>query len=168
MAQFSYKGFDIEVNSSGYFTATVDAVEFTKPTLIELRDALDAELKLVAQKVRLDLPIVGIRRTRLAGFDTQIVNDTIVGINRNSGSLSFRLNNDLWLYILPDYEANRQLLTAWKQATEHEQVLRKKVEACRLGSPTSGRISAESYAGWIDKLKQLYEQQSAKTNSQEK
>jgi hypothetical protein len=158
MSMFKHKGFNININTSGLFTATVNDVEVSEPTLQAAQAAIDRLTK--GTKETVALAICGIMSCGPNGRKVQSVQSgTLIGLNRTTRDLQFTETpkDGDWSHILPDSPGNHKLLQDYINAQEVLTTLRGEVEKRRIGIKGYGRINPAEYATILAELKTQHE-----------
>lgn len=159
MALLSYKGYDIDVNNDGLFTASAaNGAQLIKATFNGLKEELDKEIKLKAKDIRISLPITGVTYSRASSpARYRERHCTIVGISRVNSSLVLdQPTGDEWYCIMPDSDQTRQLAQDLAKALNHNDELRDRAAALTVKLPYSGRITADEYEGKVQQLAGSY------------
>ena len=153
---FEYRGYKIEVTSSGWFSCACDDWKISKTTLSEAQSEIDRVLSAVPKK-QISLVVAGIlqKRDTYNYRDAKVYSVTVTGINRTSRELQ-----------TPDIPKGFELRNVMADTPENREFLGRYIEARRtvdsviertISVPGSGRIDLDQYEEALKGLEKSYQ-----------
>jgi hypothetical protein len=159
---FEYKGFQIDVTDRGQFMAVVEGIELHKPSLEEIKAAIDAETKVNVKDQKLSLNVVGIIGP-VSGYGREkgprrVMRGILVGVNRSTRVLmvSETPKDHEWKIVLPYSEANERFCQEKLDADKEAARVARIAEVIQLKTSGYGRIAAAKYAEVLLELAKSY------------
>lgn len=175
---WNHKGYEINVDSGGLFSAVVDEVTVTADSLEGIKHQIENETREVLKKRSLNLKVIAVI-TQLRDWrhkpekeePNKIHGFTLTGVNRTTADLQFAekppqgwglaSRHSSLNPVLPDTPANRDTLQDYLNVCEREAKLRAWMEEHRLTSGTFGRIEAARYNEILKRIEERYRKTAA-------
>lgn len=159
---FQHKGFEIDIDDNGRFSATVGDMKISAKSLEEVKQGIDKEVaESTKERHKLALKIVGTVGTYRD--DLEISRGVVTGINRTSRELQIdpTPKGKEWKSVLPDTPENEELLRKIARLRVEMDLLNsaateRAIGVERLGSRYYGRIDAATYPVVVKAISEQY------------